>query len=146
MFLLKRLGPANETQSLIQRRVSPFFLQTSLNFEPKKLASFLLPPSFSPSFHSLARSLFLTLSPWPRWSCRGNQRVKAPARRFLWLVLFSSWFCAWKHHRKTESGTKADQARLQVSFVNVCIKSLAPVLLSSSPGPELRLPACSREP
>lgn len=55
MFLLKRLRPANETQSLIQRCVSPFFLQTSLKIRAWK-AGVVSPPSLPRSFPC---SLFL---------------------------------------------------------------------------------------
>lgn len=104
MFLLMRLRPANETQSLIQSCVSPFFLQTSLKIRAWKAGVFFssLPPSFP-------RSPSLAL-PWQ--SKRGKQRVKTFARRFLWLVLFSGWFCACKRHRKTER----EQRRIRPGF------------------------------
>lgn len=78
------------------------FLQTSLKIRAQKAGVFsppLLPPS-------------LSQSPRPWWSSRGNRRVTAPARRFLWLVLFSGWFGAWKRHRKAER----EQRRLRPGF------------------------------
>lgn len=140
MFLLKRLGPANETQSLIQSRVSPFFFQTSLKIRARKAGVFS-PPSLSPSLIpslSLPRAVSLALMELQREpESQGSCQEILVACFIFWLVQ------CLEESQENREGTKADQARLQVSSVNVCIKSLAPVLRSSSPGPVLRLPACS---
>lgn len=142
MFLLKRLRPANETQSLIQRRVSPFFLQTSLKIRARKAGVFF--PSLSPSLILslfLPRSVFSALTELQREpESEGSCQEILVACFIFWLVL------CLEASQENKVGTKRDQARLQVSSVDVCIKSLALVLHWSSPGPVPRLPACSREP
>lgn len=146
MFLLKRLGPANETQSLIQHCVSPFFLQTSLKIRARK-AGVGSPPSLPPSLaYSSALSSSLLMVSLALMELQTEPESEGSCQEIL-VACFIFWLVqCLEASQENRKGTKADQTRLQVSSVDVCIKSLAPVLHSSSPGPVLRLPACSREP
>lgn len=100
---LRGSGPANETQSLIQRRVSPFFLQTSLKIRARKAGVFS-PPSLD---HSLALSSSLSLH-GPDGVAEGTRERRLLPRDSCGLL----YFLAWKRHRKTER----EQRRISPGF------------------------------